>query len=406
MSLGFEDIYTDIKDAIASNLHRYIEINRCQPLWPKTSSQQVHYENAFCSGADQGLSRGGAVWHDDGTVKNEAAKEHTMYQRSADNGALSYEEAAQATSTDQQPAAAADQQIPTPTAAPITSADAASLDAAAAQGAALNLGVPPDAAADPQAPVPPAEQTHSDNVAAASDSVYTVGNGIQDSQHTDMPSAESAAVDSVAALPSAATDNAQPVPASAAEAAATASHITQAAEPLSEAPLDSATHAAKAGESQHPPFQSKHAQEADDITEHKVQAATDTQTAGGNDDTALNASAVPVQQMPGTTPSTTPPTVSTEGSGHQHMWKGPAKGPGLGESREFTGGPMNFERPKYRHSPYGPPPIRAGGRYSPAGGRGSPMGRDSPTGRVFGRGFSEPPRSVLIITNCQTQTCA
>ena len=335
------------------------------------------------------------MWHDDGTVKNEAAKEHAMYQRSADNGALSYEEAAQAASIDQQPAAAAEQQIPTPTAAPITSADAASLDAAAAQGADASLGAPSDAAAEAQVPVTPAEQTHSDDVAVASESIHTVANGTQDSQHTDMPSTASAAMKPVAADGNAAKDNAQPLPA---EAAAAGAHIAQAAEPLPEAPLDSATHAAEAAGSQHLSAQSSHAQEAAPDTEHKAQAATDTQSAGGNNDTALNASAVPVQQLPGTTLSTASPTVSAEGTGpdHPHTLKGPAKGPGLGESREFTGGPMNFERPKYRHSPYGPPPIRAGGRFLPAGGRGSPMGRGLPTGRSFGRGFSEPPRSVII----------
>ncbi|KAL0033595.1 hypothetical protein WJX79_006378 [Trebouxia sp. C0005] len=79
-----------------------------------------------------------------------------------------------------------------------------------------------------------------------------------------------------------------------------------------------------------------------------------------------------------------------------HQTQIPTPLSGLGDSREFSGGPVNFERPKYRHSPYGLPPVRPSGRFAPELGRSSPRGRGSPTGRSFGRGFSEPPRSSIM----------
>lgn len=341
--------------------------------------------HALCSGADQGVSKGGAVWHDDGTVKDEAAKEHAMYQRPADTSALSYQEAAQAGSTDNPPPAAQDQQIPVPPSAAISTPDVASLDAAAAADTASAMETVDGA----QLPPPAGHPAPSGNGSVTQEPASTAAPGPVEHQQGDVPPAEAVTVPQAPPAPAtAASDSAQALPASGAEATAAASHITEAAAPSPAAPADSASNAAKTAEAQQAPTETTHAVLD---SEHKASApSTDTQMVDGSNDTALQASVVPAQQQPGTSSVAAPATAQTEA-----VWKGTAKGPGLGESREFTGGPMNFERPKYRHSPYGPPPVRAGGRFSPAGGRGSPMGRDSPTGRSFGRGFVEPPRSAF-----------
>lgn len=309
-----------------------------------------------------------------------------MYQRPADTSALSYQEAAQAGSTDNRSPAAEEEQIPTPASGAISATDAASLDAATAESTAPDAPSGTDTVDEAQLPPISAGPTHSGNDTVARGSAGTHAIDTGGSQQGAMPSEGPSAVPQEAtAAPSGST---QPLPASEAEAAAAASHIMQAAEPSPEAPADSASQPAKAAEAQQAPTESNHAVPD---SEHKASApSTDTQMADGSSDAGLHATVVPVQQQSDSTPTAAPATVQTEA-----VWKGTAKGPGLGESREFTGGPMNFERPKYRHSPYGPPPIRAGGRFSPAGGRGSPRGRDSPTGRgSFGRGFNEPPRSV------------
>lgn len=303
-----------------------------------------------------------------------------MYQRPADSGALSYQEAAQAGSTDTKIPAAENQQIPVPPSAAISAKDTAALEAATAEGTAPDEPSATDTVDGTQLPPPTAHPTHSGDGIVAQESAGTDGPGEQ--QQRDVPSEEAVAVPQVPTA--AASDSAQALPASDAEAAAAAAHITEAAEPSLAAPANS-----KAAEAKQAPAESNHAVLG---PEHKIGAlSTDTQMADGSSDTALQATVVPAQQQPGTSSLlAAPATAQTEGA-----WKGTAKGPGLGESREFTGGPLNFERPKYRHSPYGPPPIRAGGRFSPAGGRGSPRGRDSPTGRSFGRGFIEPPRSAF-----------
>ena len=309
-----------------------------------------------------------------------------MYQRPADSGALSYQEAAQAGSTDNQPPAAETQQIPVPPSAAISATDAVSLEAATAEGTARDAPSATDTVDEAQLPPSAADPTHSgDSIVAQS--AGTAADGPVKDQQEGVPSEEAVAVPQV---PTAETPvGAQALPASNAEAAAAASDITEAAAPSPAAPADSASHAAKAAEAQQAPAETNTAVLHSD---HKASApSTDTQMADGSSDRAVQATAVTAQQQPGTSLSaSTPATAQTEA-----VWKGTAKGPGLGESREFTGGPMNFERPKYRHSPYGPPPIRAAGRFSPAGGRGSPRGRDSPTGRSFGRGFIEPPRLII-----------
>ena len=357
--------------------------------------------HALCSGADQGVSKGGAVWHDDGTVKDEAAKEHAMYQRPADTSALSYQEAAQAGSTDNPPPTAQAQQIPVPPSAAISAPDAASLDAATAADTAPDAPSAMETVDGAQLPPPVAQPVPSGNGSVTQETASTAASGPVEHQQGDVPPAEAVSVPQEPSV--AESDSARMLPASDAEAAAAASHITETAAATSAAPADSASNAAKAAEAQQAPTDTAHAVLD---SEHKASApSTDTQMADGSNDTALQATVVPVQQQqqqPVTSSVAAPAAAQTEA-----VWKGTAKGPGLGESREFTGGPMSFERPKYRHSPYGPPPIRAGGRFSPAGGRGSPRGRDSPTGRSFGRGFVEPPRSAfchkLQLTNCDSQ---
>ena len=312
-----------------------------------------------------------------------------MYQRPADTSALSYQEAAQAGSTDNEPPAAETQQIPVPPSGAISTTEAASLDAAMAEGTAPDAPSATDTVDKASLLPPAADPTHSGNGIAAQESAGTAVDGPGQDQQGDVPSEGDVAVPQVPLA--AAPDTAQASPASHAEAAAAASHITEAAAPSPAAPADSDIHAATAAEAQQAPAELNHA--VVDPEQKVGVPSSDTQMADGSSDTALQATAVPVQQQPGTSSLAAPATAHTEAVG-----KGTAKGPGLGESREFTGGPMNFERPKYRHAPYGPPPIRAGGRFSPAGGRGSPRGRDSPTGRSFGRGFIEPPRLVVCLS--------
>lgn len=342
----------------------------------------------LCSGADQGVSKGGAVWHDDGTVKDEAAKEHTMYQRPESNSALSYQEAAQAASTDHQPTVEETPQIPTPASAAISASDAASLDAATPEGTPADEPSTTHEVGGAQIPAVLAPSTHPSNGAVAQEAAGPVADGPVDSHQGDVVSVGTTAV-SQQSFPAASTSPQLPSPH--ADAAAAASHITEAAESHAAAPGDSASHpVAEAADPEAQPA-STDSNHAVPDSEHTAGApSTDTRMADGriDTDTALHAAVASVQPQPETA-SVTAPTAQPEA-----QRRGPAKGPGLGESREFTGGPMNFERPKYRHTPYGPPPIRAGGRFLPAGGRGSPGGRDSPTGRPFGRGFGEPPRSV------------
>ncbi|KAL3162260.1 hypothetical protein ABBQ32_009957 [Trebouxia sp. C0010 RCD-2024] len=366
MSLGFEDIYSDSKADIASNLH---------------------------SDADQGVSKGGAVWHDDGTVKD--AKEHTMYQRPESNSALSYQEAAQAVSTDHQPTAVETPQIPTPASAAISASDAASLDAAATEGTPADVPSTTLEVGGAEIPAALAPSIHPGNGAVAQESARPVADGPVadgpvDSQQGDVLSVGTTAVSQE---PIPAASNSTQLPSPHAKAAAAASYITEAAESHAAAPDDSASHPdVKAADPEAQPASTDDNQAVPGSAHKAVAPGMDTHMADGrtDTDTALHAAAASVQPQPETA-SVTAPTAQPE-----TLRRGPAKGPGLGESREFTGGPMNFERPKYRHTPYGPPPIRAGGRFSPAGGRGSPGGRDSPTGRSVGRGFSEPPRASIM----------
>ncbi|KAL3147550.1 hypothetical protein ABBQ38_014603 [Trebouxia sp. C0009 RCD-2024] len=313
-----------------------------------------------------------------------------MYQRPESNSALSYQEAAQAASTDHQPTVEETPQIPTPASAAISASDAASLDAATPEGTPADEPSTTHEVGGAQIPAVLAPSTHPSNGAVAQEAAGPVADGPVDSHQGDVVSVGTTAV-SQQSFPAASTSPQLPSPH--ADAAAAASHITEAAESHAAAPGDSASHpVAEAADPEAQPA-STDSNHAVPDSEHTAGApSTDTRMADGriDTDTALHAAVASVQPQPETA-SVTAPTAQPEA-----QRRGPAKGPGLGESREFTGGPMNFERPKYRHTPYGPPPIRAGGRFLPAGGRGSPGGRDSPTGRPFGRGFGEPPRASIM----------
>lgn len=102
--------------------------------------------------------------------------------------------------------------------------------------------------------------------------------------------------------------------------------------------------------------------------------------------------------------------VPVDDSAGGNSWKGTGKGPGLGQSQEFSGGPVNFARPKYRHAPYNLPPARGGARFG-AGNTWSPRGRASPRGvsSPAGRGYSDPFRLVVlhaaVVSSLQTSQC-
>ncbi|DBA77684.1 TPA: hypothetical protein ACH3X2_008386 [Trebouxia sp. C0005] len=366
ISLGYEDIYQDNKDKIAANLHTDV---------------------------DQGASRGGVVWHDDGTVRDEAAKEHAMYQRSTDNAALNYQESAPVASVEtDQPAAASHQtQIPTPLSGPISGEDQAALNAAAAAGTAEEAafpGVANEVAANSQA------HTRIGNDTASGTAVETVASDLKANEAVTLADRKRSVEETAPAVPPAASDIPTPLPCSSNEAAAAAEHITHAAEPVGEDHALPAIDTAKESDAQQPPAEADHAQETAQDSGNKASVpGNDAPMPDGNSETALNSSTT--AQLPDGEASTAPLTAETA-LDQQSAWQGKAKGPGLGDSREFSGGPVNFERPKYRHSPYGLPPVRPSGRFAPELGRSSPRGRGSPTGRSFGRGFSEPPRSSIM----------
>lgn len=366
MSLGYEDIYQDSKDKIAANLHK---------------------------DADQGASRGGVVWHDDGTVRDEAAKEHAMYQRSTDNAALNYQESAQvATVETDQPAAALHQMhIPMASSGPIPEEDQVALNAAAAAGTA-EAAAPPGIAIE--ATPTSQEHTHIGNGAASEAAVETVASELKADEAVTLAGSKRSEEEAASAVPPAASDILTPLPCSSSEAAAAAEHITHAAEPVGENHALPAIVTAKESDAQQPPTEADHAQETAQYSESKASVpGNDAPMPDGDTETALN-SLTTAQQPDGEAPTA---SLSAETAlDQQSAWQGKAKGPGLGDSREFSGGPMNFERPKYRHSPYGLPSVRPGGRLAPELGRSSPRGRGTPTGRSFGRGFSEPSRSSIM----------
>lgn len=366
MSLGYEDIYQDSKDKIAANLHK---------------------------DADQGANRGGVVWHDDGTVRDEAAKEHAMYQRGTDNAALNYQESAQMATveTDQPGAAPHPTQIPTPSSGPVPEEDQAALKAAAAAGTAEAAPAP---AVAMEATPASQEHTHIGNGNASGTAVDTIASELKANEAVTPTDSKRSVEEAATAVPPAAYDIPTPLPCSSSETAAAAEHIVHAAEPVSEDHALPAIDTVKESDAQQPPAEADPAQGTAQESENKASVpGSDAPMPDGNSETALNSSTT-AQQPIGE--ASTAPLLAETTLDQQSAWQGKAKGPGLGDSREFSGGPMNFERPKYRHSPYGLPSVRPGGRFAPEFGRSSPRGRGSPTGRSFGRGFSEPPRSSIM----------
>ena len=333
------------------------------------------------------------MWHDDGTVRDEAAKEHAMYQRNTDNAALNYQESAQmATVETDQPAAASHQtQIPTPSSGPIPEEDQAALNAATEAGTAeagASLGVAIEATPTSQ------EHTHIGNGTASGTAAETVASKFKANEAVTSADSKHSEEEAATAVPPAASDIPTPLPCSSSEAAAAAEHITHAAEQIGEDHALPAIDTAKESDAQQPPAEADHAQETAQDSENKASVpGNDAPMPDGNTETALNSSNTAQQPDGG---ASTAPLLAETALDQQSAWQGKAKGPGLGDSREFSGGPMNFERPKYRHSPYGLPSVRPGGRFAPELGRSSPRGQGSPTARSFGRGFSEPPRQVLL----------
>ena len=332
------------------------------------------------------------MWHDDGTVKDEAAKEHAMYQRNTDNAALNYQESAQMAhvETDQPAAASHQKQIPTPSSGPIPEEDQAALNAAAVGTAesAASPGVAVEATPSSQ------EHTHIGNGTASGTAAETVASDLKADEAVTASDSKHSEEETATAVPPAASDIPTPLPSSSSEAAAAADHITHTAEQVGEDHALPAIDTAKKSDAQQPPAEADHAQETAEDSENKASVpGNDAPMPDGKSETALNSSTT--AQQPDGEASTAPLSAETAPD-QQSAWQGKAKGPGLGDSREFSGGPMNFERPKYRHSPYGLPSVRPGGRFAPEFGRSSPRGRGSPTGRSFGRGFSEPPRQVIL----------
>ena len=333
------------------------------------------------------------MWHDDGTVKDEAAKEHAMYQRNTDNAALNYQESAQmATVETDQPAAASHQvHIPTPSSGPIPEEDQAALNAAAAAGTAESAASPGVAV---EATPSSQEHTHIGNGTASGTAAETVASDLKADKAVTASDSKRSEEEAATAVPPAASDIPTPLPSSSSEAAAAAEHITHAAEPVGEDHALPGVDTAKESDAQQPPAEADHAQETAQDSENKASVpGNDAPMPDGNSETALHSSTR--AQQPDGEASTAPLSAETAPD-QQSAWQGKAKGPGLGDSREFSGGPTNFERPKYRHSPYRLPSVRPGGRFAPEFGRSSPRGRGSPTGRSFGRGFSEPPRQVML----------
>ena len=374
--------------------------------------------------AEGTANRGGVVWHDDGTVKDDAAKEHTMYQRETDNSALSYQESAAAAGAASS-ADGAQPHIPVPATSTIDETNQDSL--AAAQEAGTTASPPVSKSEEDAADVP----AHSDSKAAHEPLSTTAG----PSRSTHTAQAKSgdsnlAALDNgvttqIKAAASPAKAEVQPTEQEAADihqsetpqvsqhdqvsksaaAVSAADGVAGVPElellpPSTEAGSVGSAAAAAAGPG---PTES-------DMTEAAQQAATaatadtDSAAAASTSNTATadtDAGALPADPTaPVTTEAPDAETAAAvpadDGAGG-NSWKGTGKGPGLGQSQEFSGGPVNFARPKYRHAPYNLPPARGGARFG-AGNMWSPRGRASPRGvsSPAGRGYSDPFRLVVL----------
>ena len=382
----------------------------------------------------EGANRGGAVFHDDGTVRDEAPEEHVMYQRRSDNDALGYQASVQTGSTAAaDPAEALQQQIATPSTAAISDHDQSTLDGAVAQAASAGAESEAPAGAAgvqsvtiPHISDPPAsESTVVPEAAVSNSGPVASSSGAAEQQNGAAAPSESkdAGIETQDASASATVDQQQP-PSDAAQpseltaaqsaaskdtSAATASveHVIQpggtastyaivADETAKE--VKPSTASGPAGNSTAEAQSGKHRVEVSQNGQATAETSkVDVDMPDSSKDTALNAAATDAAASGQTTaqPSTNAAAPKESSPAQGERWKGPSKGPGLGNSREFSGGPMYAERPKFRHAPYGTPPMRPGGRFSFDGGR-FPGGRNSPTGRALGRRgpFNEPPRQV------------
>lgn len=376
--------------------------------------------------AEGNANRGGVVWHDDGTVKDDAAKEHTMYQRDNADSALTFKESADTVKASILSTDKAQPQIPVPATGTIPNADQASLAAAQEAGTTASdpatelAGAP---ASDHTAAVQADGSQPSAQVARGTDSDAQEAVGVdavdvqsnQAGSMTELEAAPSdqeadgikqAAVSQHAGHPQdniggiaadAATDDLVSASAVDVQAGAgdhanvdamdTAPTAEQQPNATGSADTPAADNAAAAAAaSADVPFAT------DDSTQ---QPATDT-TAATTTATPTDAAATE-SAATGTTAATEPATTGTTSAATGdtvggNSWRGTGKGPGLGQSQEFSGGPMNLARPKYRHAPYNLPPARGGERFG-LGNTWSPRGRGSPRGGFVsapGRGFSNP----------------
>ena len=383
----------------------------------------------MCRTAEGNANRGGVVWHDDGSVKDDDAKEHKMYQRDTADNVLTLQQPAEA--LEPSLAEPAQPQIPVPAAAAIPEAEQQSL--AAAQQA-VDLGPSPvtDFAGDAVG----ASHRDAQAVPGASNSAAGASNQAPPaaSDGTALPAEHSDAVLSTAAASDtslhgdqAASLNGVEVPLAKQQAAGTSSKELQQlpdANDASAAPA-SPEKASNVDTVLATELRSKTTDVSADVTEaagsgpmdtevgnvqqNNVTAPVSTEDAAAASVTAASggddgSEAIAGEVTAGTTEpatsdaSATQTAAAAKGSANGSTnWKGTGKGPGLGQSQEFSGGPVNFARPKYRHAPYNLPPARGGGRFG-AGNTWSPRGRASPRGisSPAGRGFSDPLRSFAI----------
>lgn len=386
--------------------------------------------------AEENANRGGVVWHDDGTVKDDAAKEHTMYQRDKADSALTFQESAKIGNTSEASLAdTAPPQIPVPATSTIPDADQSSL--AAVQQAATTAADPVTELADSSvAPSTSTVQT-TDTDRMSSQPQATASNGIA---HNAKPSeaADGAAAETDASMhsqPASSLPEDEAMTTEQQAAGTEAPQLSEHNEGIAEhasAPANTTTDACDLDGQQHDAAAQADTAAVDDSAGPRAmdtaartaeQQPSDTGPASTDDTAATSVSAAPaaatsIEEAAAdtatdadaaateTTATTAAPTdtaaaapAATAGGGGGNSWRGTGKGPGLGQSQEFSGGPMNFARPKYRHAPYNLPPPRGGERFGPGpGSTWSPRGRGSPRGGMApapGRGFNDPLRSAI-----------
>lgn len=356
-----------------------------------------------------------------------------MYQRDTADNALTFQESAEAAKdVGTSPAEPAQPQIPVPSAAAIPEADQQSL--AAAQQAADSGPTPAmdpegDAAGAPSDSDAQAVQEASNSAAGVSSQPpNAASNGavapaepsdavdnasLQGNQAASLSGVEvSLAEQQVAGTSSA---DAQQVP-EANDASATpaspskASNVTTvpANELQSKTPDTTADVADAAGSGPVDTETGSAVQQdtaMDPVSTEDASAASVSTASAGDTGTEATAGAASASDAPATQTA----AAARGAANGSTSWKGTGKGPGLGQSQEFSGGPVNFARPKYRHAPYNLPPARGGGRFGGGNtwslrGRASPRGVSSPAGR----GFSDPLRSFTVLLYdycCQCKCC-